>query len=309
MEFIKGITFGAFAPRGSLKKKEAKISLDHLKERTGADTIVLVPNGLQENAHSETVFYDTKATLSNEELTEFIMYAHEIGLKVILKPTVNCMDGTWRAHINYFDRDVHCEPKWSNWFASYTAFQVHFAGLAGRTGCEMFIAGCEMVQTERREDEWRKLILDVREEYGGPVSYNTDKYQEDNVQWWDALDVISSSGYYPLGDWEKELDRIENVVKKFEKPFFFAEAGCMSTKGSSAVPNNWGLEGELALEEQANWYRALFSAIEKRDWVGGTCLWDWSCKQYALNAALSDKRYELYGKPAETVVKEAYLRR
>ncbi|HOO28994.1 MAG TPA: 1,4-beta-xylanase, partial [Lachnospiraceae bacterium] len=232
MDFVKGMTFGAFASRGSLKRKDAKSSLDNLKLRTGSDTIVLVPNGLQENAHTETIFYDTKATLSDDELTEFISYVHEIGMKVFLKPTVNCMDGTWRAHINFFDKEVHCEPKWRNWFASYTAFQMHFAKLAEKTGCEMFIAGCEMVQTERRSDEWRALISDLREVYDGPISYNTDKYQEDNVSWWDAVDVISSSGYYPLNDWKKELDRIEMVVRKFGKPFFFAEAGCMSTKGS-----------------------------------------------------------------------------
>jgi len=207
MDFVKGMTFGAFASRGSLKRKDAKSSLDNLKLRTGSDTIVLVPNGLQENAHTETIFYDTKATLSDDELTEFISYVHEIGMKVFLKPTVNCMDGTWRAHINFFDKEVHCEPKWRNWFASYTAFQMHFAKLAEKTGCEMFIAGCEMVQTERRSDEWRALISDLREVYDGPISYNTDKYQEDNVSWWDAVDVISSSGYYPLNDWKKELDK------------------------------------------------------------------------------------------------------
>ena len=62
-------------------------------------------------------------------------------------------------------------------------------------------------------------------EYHGLVSYNTDKYQEDHVSWWDCVDVISSSGYYPIDQWEQELDRIEKVVQKFKKPFFFAEAG------------------------------------------------------------------------------------
>lgn len=50
----------------------------------------------------------------------------------------------------------------------------------------LFIAGCEMVQTERREAEWRKVIAAIRRKYDRPVSYNTDKYQEHNVKWWDA---------------------------------------------------------------------------------------------------------------------------
>lgn len=306
MQFIKGVTFGPFAHRGSFENKEAFDSLDNLKMRTGADFIILVPNGIQGTPQSEHISYTTEATLSDEELTAMIDYAHKIGLRVALKPTANCKNGTWRAHINFFDKDVHCEPKWSNWFASYTDFQLHFAKLAEKTGCEMFIAGCEMVMSERRSDEWRKLIADIKTVYSGPVSYNTDKYQEDNVSWWDCVDVISSSGYYPLKDWEQELDRIETVVKKFDKPFFFAECGCMSTEGSSKVPNDWSVRGEVSLQEQADWYTAMFTACQKRDWVEGFCLWDWAWKQYPECKADSHGGYDIYLKPAEKIVKEYY---
>jgi hypothetical protein len=244
--------------------------------------------------------------MSDDELTDIIDYAHEIGLRVALKPTVNCKNGTWRAHINFFDRDVHCEPKWSCWFSSYTDFQLHYAVLAEKTGCEMFLAGCEMVMSERREREWRKLIADIKEVYHGIVSYNTDKYQEDNINWWDCVDVISSSGYYPLADWDKELDRIETVVRRFNKPFFFAECGCMSTNGSSNVPNDWTLTGKVNIQEQADWYEAMFRACSKRPWVEGFCLWDWSLKRYPVPKANADGGYSIYAKPAETVVKKYY---
>ena len=222
MKFIKGITFAPFTCRGLFSSPEAKQSLENLIARTHADFIILVPPALQETPQSETMDYAAEWSVSDEELIEFIGFAHSRGLRVALKPTVNCKNGTWRAHINFFDHDVPCEPKWCNWFKSYTEFQLHYAAIAEKTGCEMFIAGCEMVQTERRETEWRQLIADIRTVYSGPVSYNTDKYQEDHVKWWDAVDVISSSGYYPLGDWENQLDRIEKVVKHFDKPFFFA---------------------------------------------------------------------------------------
>ena len=219
---------------------------------------------------------------------------------------MNCADGTWRGHIHFFDVDVPCEPKWGNWFASYTAFQLHYAKIAEEEGCELFIAGCEMVMTEIREKEWRKLIADIREVFHGPVSYNTDKYQEGHVNWWDAVDVISSSGYYPADDWENQLDRIEAVVKKFDRPFFFAEAGCMSTEGSAAVPNDWTVRGGLALEEQADFYRAMFAACEKRDWVSGFGLWSWNWCLPECARAQQEKGYELYEKPAEKVVRNFY---
>ena len=217
MQFIKGVTFAAFPHKGSFETKEARESLCRLKENTGADFITLVPNGLQETPQSEEIFYQTDANISDEELISMIRFAHELGLRVALKPTVNCKNGTWRAHIDFFDKDVPCEPKWGNWFKAYTEFQLHYAAIAEKTGCEMFLAGCEMVMSERREAEWRKLISDIKSVYSGPVSYNTDKYQEDNITWWDCVDVISSSGYYPLNNWEQQLDRIEAVVKKYNK--------------------------------------------------------------------------------------------
>ncbi|MGN0377350.1 MAG: glycoside hydrolase family 113 [Suilimivivens sp.] len=306
MQFIKGVTFGPFSHKGSFETKEARESLRNLKEKTGANFITLVPNGLQETPQSEEISYITDANISDEELISMIQYAHEMGLQTALKPTVNCKNGTWRAHINFFDKDVHCEPKWSNWFASYTDFQLHYAKIAEETGCEMFLAGCEMVMSERRESEWRKLISDIKTVYSGPVSYNTDKYQEDNISWWDCVDVISSSGYYPTNDWEQELDRIEAVVKKFNKPFFFAECGCMSTKGSSKAPNDWRVHGDIDLKEQADWYTAMFEACKKRSWVSGFCLWDWAWKQYPAAKAMTNSGYDIYEKPAQAVIKKYY---
>ena len=240
-----------------------------MKENTNSNFVILAPNGLQDTAQSEEICYTSEATVSDDELKGMIDYAKELGMRVALKPTVNCKNGTWRAHVNFFDEDVVCEPKWCNWFESYTEFQLHYARLAKEMGVEMHIAGCEMVMAERREAEWRKLIADIRSEFDGLVSYNTDKYQEHNVKWWDAVDVISSSGYYPLEDWEHQLDRIEAVVKKFQKPFFFAEAGCMSIVDSNKVPNDWTVQGEADAKGQADWYEAMFEACLKRDWVNG----------------------------------------
>ncbi|MGN0601449.1 MAG: glycoside hydrolase family 113 [Oscillospiraceae bacterium] len=306
MDFIKGITFAPFARKNILSKKSAKQSLDTMIENTNADFIILVPNGIQETPQSESIDYKTDATMWDSELEEFIHYAHSRALRVALKPTVNCRNGTWRAHINFFDEDVPCEPKWRNWFKSYTDFQLHYAEIAQNTECEMFIAGCEMVQTERREEEWRKLISEIRKVYSGLISYNTDKYQEHNVKWWDAVDVISSSGYYPINDWENQLDRIEKVVREFNKPFFFAECGCMSTENSNLVPNDWSVKGELDLKGQAAWFEAMFKACEKREWINGFAVWDWPGVLYSRSKALKDKGYRIYGKPAEKVINDFY---
>ncbi len=306
MEYIKGVTFAPFCHRGSFQREEAFQSLRNLKERTNANFIILVPNGLQETPQSEEIDYQSNATVGDKELIDMISYAKSLKLRVALKPTVNCKNGTWRAFISFFEEDVPCEPKWGNWFRAYTEFQLHYARIAEKTKCEMLIAGCEMVQTEHREKEWRNLIKEIRTGFSGLVSYNTDKYQEHNVSWWDAVDVISSSGYYPMDDWEKQLDRIETVVKRFDKPFFFAECGCMSVKGSNLVPNNWSMRGNIDLEGQAEWYHSMIEAIKRRDWVQGLAIWDWAWNQYSLSEVLKHSGYDIYGKPAEKVVADFY---
>lgn len=308
LEYICGVTFAPFAPAGSFAKESSKESLRTMKENTNANFIILVPNGLQETPQSEEISYTSPATMTDDELKGMIEYAHSLGLRVALKPTANCKNGTWRAHINFFDEDVPCEPKWSNWFASYMDFQRHYAAIAQEMGCEMHIAGCEMVMSEHREREWRQTIAAIREVYKGMVSYNTDKYQEHNVHWWDCVDVISSSGYYPLNDWENQLNRIEKVVKAFDKPFFFAETGCMSTEGSPMVPNDWTIQGACDPKGQADWYRAMFEACAKRDWVSGMALWSWTDQLYAKNEAMSRSDYEIFAKPSELVVAEYYGR-
>ena len=308
MEYICGFTFAPFCGAGVLDSASAKESLKQMQERTGADFVIFAPNGVQKNAHSEEICYTSEATMTDEELVEMIAYAKELGLRVALKPTANCADGTWRAFISFFDYDVVCEAKWSNWFPSYTAFQLHYATIAEETGCEMFIAGCEMVMTEHREKEWRKLISDIKEVYHGLVSYNTDKYQEEHVTWWDAVDVISSSGYYPIHDWENQLDRIERVVKKYQKPFFFSEAGCMSVKDSNLVPNNWEVRGDVDLQGQRDWYETMFEACGKRDWLKGMAFWSWNPKLPTREEALAMGDYEVYQKPAEQVIKEHFFR-
>lgn len=306
MDYIKGVNFAPFASKGAFSNKESFQSLENLVMRTNANYIFFVPNGLQDTPQSIKIDYSSDATCSDEELEKMIMFAKGLGMHTVLKPTVNCRNGSWRAHISFFDEDVVCEPKWSEWFEAYTQFQLHYAAMAEKLGCDMFVAGCEMVMSEHREIEWRQLIQDIRTVYHGPISYNTDKYQEHNVAWWDAVDIISSSGYYPVSDWNTQLNRIEKVVRKYKKPFFFSEMGCMSTQHSKNRPNDWTIRGEVDLEGQAEWYRKVFGACNTRSWVNGFAIWDWSCKPYILTRAENDPGYNIYGKPAEKVVAAYY---
>ena len=86
LQYICGVTFAPFAPAGSFTKECAKESLRTMKERTNANFVILVPNGLQDTPQSEEICYTSAATMTDDELKSMIEYAQSLGLRVALKP-------------------------------------------------------------------------------------------------------------------------------------------------------------------------------------------------------------------------------
>lgn len=306
METINGITFGFMSQRGDWQDPMSRESLRMMKEELAASHVILPITVTQAHPQSTKIDWQSDNALIDAEVKGMIAYAQGIGLKVILKPMVNVADGTWRAHINFFDYDVPCEPTWSQWFDSYREYLNHYAKLAEETGCVMLVIGCELVNSDRREAQWRETISQIRQHYNGLLTYNCDKYQENNLTWWDAVDVISSSGYYPIDKWEQELDRIEQVVNHYQKPFFFCEVGCPSREGSQYLPNDWSFSGEVSMIAQSRWFEKMFTACDKRNWIQGFGIWDWKARLYSREMALKDDDYGVYGKPAAAIIREFY---
>jgi len=305
-DYIAGMTWGWPGFRGTWTGPVADTSMGLMVERLAVNWTAITFAALQDTAHSTEIHFRNQPTVTDDEVRAAIRHAQSLDLKVCVKPVVNCADGTWRAHINFFDLDVPCEPTWAQWFASYTEFIVHYARIAEETGADMLCIGCEMVQTDRRETEWRALVAEVRAVYSGVVTYNCDKYQEGQVTWWDAVDVISSSGYYPINDWDAQLDRIEQVVAAHGKPFFFMEAGCPSREGSEHLPNDWSHTGGASEAAQRRYFEEMFTTTSTRPWVGGFMLWAWPSRLYSEQDAATDRDYCMFAKQAERTVHDYY---
>ncbi|GAA3641039.1 hypothetical protein GCM10022200_25960 [Microbacterium awajiense] len=302
---VCGMTWGWVGTRGTWNTPGAAESMRVMAEHSVTWT-ALAYAALQPTPFSTDIAFRDEPTVTDDELVWGIRQAHSLGLKVCLKPVVNVADGTWRAHIGFFDWDVPGEPSWTQWFASYTRFILHAAQIAEAEGCEMLCIGCEMVRADGQEEHWRRLITDVRAVYRGLITYNCDKYQEDHVTWWDAVDVIASSGYYPIDSWEHQLDRIESVVTAADKPFIFMEAGCPSREGSPALPNDWTLEGAPSEDAQLAYYQEMFRACRNRPWIEGLMLWDWPAELYDEHRAADDDDYCPYGKLAAPFMAQQY---
>ena len=220
---IKGISWGWDGARGDYSGPAAAESMK-LLAATGADWVCIAFAASMETPTTPRIRWgaDSPRMVTDEEIRRAVQLARDHGLKVVLKPVVNCDDGTWRAWVNFF-RPVTAEERsagltgiddvwretprrregetidaaqWKTWWTQYDEYVVHYARLAAQTKCELFCLGCEMGSTESFETEWRALIAAVRKEYSGPLVYDVNHDRELEVKWWDAVDVIGVSAYY-----------------------------------------------------------------------------------------------------------------
>ena len=305
MDFINAYTFGFCEKQGFTQKQAWRHSLRLLAESTGCNAVILPVCAWQDHAYSTAMDSVHPDVISAEDVKNVCDYAGELGLKTILKAMVNCRDGYWRAYIRFFDQKVPSEPGWEKWFASWTEHVEHVAAMAEENHADMLCVGCEMVGTDHRDAEWRELIRRVRTIYPGPLTYNCDKYQEDYVSWWDALDVMSSSGYYPIDDLDRQFARIRDVAERAGKSFMFMECGCPARSGSENCPNDWNYGTGVSTEAQAKWYGAFLEALSRYPFVRGTGWWDWPASRlYPEYAGEDNNGYCTWGKPANRLIRQ-----
>ena len=304
MDFLNAYTFGFCEKKGFTAGTVWRESLRRMADSTGCNAVILPVCAWQDHTYSTVMDSDHPDVMDREDVRRVCALARELGLKIILKAMVNCRDGYWRAYIHFFDEDVPTEPGWAQWFESWTAHVCRVAEMAEENGADMLCVGCEMVGTDSREAQWRALIAKARKIYRGPVTYNCDKYQEDRIRWWDACDLISSSGYYPLKDLPAEFDRIRRAAEAAGRPFMFMECGCPSREGSDNRPNDWRFGRGTDPETQRRWYAAFLEEIRRSPFVRGTGWWDWSATRlYPDFAGPDNNGYCTWGKPANELIR------
>ena len=83
------------------------------------------------------------------------------------------------------------------------------------TGAESVdAADLEALNARRRihDAQWRALIVEIRDVYGGPLSYAANFDQALEVGFWDALDAIGVNAYYPLSRWGERGEALERTL-------------------------------------------------------------------------------------------------
>ncbi len=264
----------------------------------GANWVSLTATWYQNTPNSSRIHRDSRKTISDDYLQETIDLAHQIGLKVMLKPHVDVLDGTWRGHIALREsQDIE------RWFSSYKEFILHYAKIASEHNVEQFCIGTEFVGMSAFASHWRGIVRDVRGHFRGDLTYaaNFDEYQE--IGFWDELDYAGINAYFPLTEradapfgeiidgWERWADSIEVWQAEVGRKVVVTEIGYSVWDGTSVEPWTVPEGAREDLQEQADSYRAALSVLSASAWLEGIFWWNWV-----------DLDYSPKGKPAEAVL-------
>ena len=284
-------------------------------QATGADSVALVVTKYQYSQNS-TVIYPTVKTATDDDLNYAIDRAHQLGFKVTLKPHVDIESdpSLWRGTIGQDFSDA----EWATWFAAYTTFINHYAMLAEASGVEQFVVGTELRNASQREAEWRTLISGLRSIYpNGSLTYSANHSGEENsINWWDALDYIGISAYYPIATdataslselesgWQSVATTLDTLASNTGKSILFTEVGFRSTDGAAVQPWCSDCAGSLDEAEQANAYQAFYNVIYNQPWFAGMYWWGWDVDPN--DSGPCNGNYSPFNKAAENVIRQAH---
>jgi hypothetical protein len=305
----KGIAYVDWSTNG-YTSYSAEQSLQQLRS-TGADWISLLVTQYQ-NTIASTDIYSNGQTPSDASLIAAINQAHNLGLKVMLKPHLDLFNDPqhWRGQIGRNFTDA----QWDTWFSNYQTMISRYAQLAQATGAEQFAVGIELQATEGQADRWRAVIAHVRNLYSGPIIYAAN-HDNTELSWWDAVDYIGVDAYYTLTDktdptvdelkaaWQPYVASLADLAARWNKPVLFPEIGFRSQDGANRASWEWQLNGRIDLQEQADCYQALFESFFHQPWFAGIYIWSWATWP---EGGPHDQGYTPRGKPAEAVLRWWY---
>jgi hypothetical protein len=213
--------------------------------------------------------------------------------------------------------EMRGEEDWRRWFASYESYLLPYARQAQEAGADLFCVGREIDLTVRlREADWRRLIARVRAEFKGPLTYSANFDDWQAIGFWDALDFIGVSAYFPLSQradpplseleagWERALAPLELAHRRWNRPVLLTEAGFPSVPTAAWVP--WKEERTPAdVWLQSRCYEATLRALARRPWIEGAFFWLW---ERTSAPAFRDPSHAIVDKPASFTMARWYAR-
>jgi hypothetical protein len=284
--------------------KQAEASMDRLLS-LGSNSITIVPYTSQRDPRKPTPFHipQNAGSENDASVIHTIHHAHEKGLKVLLKPQVWVGRNSWPG-----DVEMENEKDWALFFDNYYRWIRHYALMAAMYDVDALCLGVEFSKaTLQHPEEWRNIITEIRKIYKGPITYSANWGEEfEQLAFWDALDYIGISCYYPLTKeespsdrelikgFEKTLSKLEKIAKKHDKPVLLTEIGFRSINAPWMQPHDYPGEQDASELGQDRCYKIVFGCLKNEPWCKGMFWWKWPTT--FDRSASSDKRFIPYNR-------------
>jgi hypothetical protein len=272
--FMRGMTVGEWGP-SAYPPKKTRALMRTLKRRHRVDTVTLFVVWEQGGTEAVAISPGEK-TAPFVNLRTAIRSARAAGLRVVLRPYVDPANGLWRGEID--------PASVTEWFASYTRFILRYVDLARRERVSGFVVGSYLVALPAEAARWRALVAQVRRRFKGFVTYQANWDETQRVAWWDAVDVVSISGYYPVATapgaslstlvsgWQRWTEKIEQLHTATGKPVMFGEIGYRTVAITAVTP--WDtVPAAFSLSAQVNAYEAALRVWYRVPWFAGFHWW------------------------------------
>ncbi len=302
----------------------------------GSELILLSPSWSPHTNRSNAFGNLPGESFSSIEIRDYITYAQEAGMDLVLYPTPNIEDSA-----TYWATIDTSYNGWLDWFKSYSQMVLNYAYLSEQEGLKIitlggpdtipalpngrFSDGSPSNVPYDMSDRWNTLISSVREIYSGqiifalPSSINLIE-SLDFLQSVDAVMVIIDSSIVvdKEADFEKISmgaatlldDSISSIFKTYNKPvllglYYSAIDGSASNCINDVKDcekllsdlNNSAESPPIDLIEQAMVYHAFYNQSLTRDWVIGIL-----SMGYNPSVILRDAGVSVRGKPALDVM-------
>jgi hypothetical protein len=226
-----------FALWGASYSTEQLDSMFQRLKKAGTRHIEVVFTGCQTDIHSSDV--DGCQLRDWSFMVSVLDRSIANGFDTTILPLMVTAHYEWRGFFDPTDVDT--------WFKNYTRWILKVAALAESRKLKEQVIGTEYKILQKYESQWRSVITEVRKVYHGPLIY-TGNWDQLDVPFWDAVDAVGISAYFPLSTekdppqadlnkaWAELKTKLLALAAKWNRPLHMTEVGYVSGATTAATP-------------------------------------------------------------------------
>jgi hypothetical protein len=290
---------------------------------TGANTIYLDVYWEASSPEANSVEPYSETTPDATVIAD-VQKAKADGMRVVLMPKIwcnGCQSG-WRGFLNPSEPDTFLRPTGSpcDNGCSYGDMVDHYASVAQQHGVWLLFLGSEMNNLQQYTDDWRAIAASVRKRFDGPITYQPNWDQVSSVGFWDTLDLVTVSAYFPLtptpepsvtelmqawhsskvDPWQGQnwFGELQSLASSTGKQVLIGEVGYRSGQAAAERPWDEGRDETPDQVTQANAYQAILELFSAQPWWMGVIWWQWR----GTDAGAGNSDMSPLGKQAEKLL-------